>query len=550
MKDNIFYISRSAVETDRRCPRSRFLGYLFDGRGLDRTELSIPLATGSNVHKGLEIILKDLKQAEHKFNLTENGKRQSFSEVFNPKSKWFKKVVNVAVGTAKAIYRTELETRGFIKEPGALNEFDEYTINEQEALVEALIRAFAIQVVPTLIKEYKIVDIEREEQSELCKVQPLPDHKPISIVLEGKCDAILESRENGEIVLVSFKTSKYSPYDDSRKDKNAHHDLQGITETWLTQARLIQESSANTAEIVLANLESSREIAPEWCKEPIKKVIDWIERKSQKIVKRVAGVQMIYLLKGWRGETPKGSGQYKDASPLIHGWRKPNLATNLWDYAWSYEYPNPENPSGVSRLGKGWEKFDVWDDFEGGVEKWIDLLCSEETDHNGNIIPAIQPECGWCLAKQIVVSPLIHRTPQEIRSFLISAKKRESEIVRAISQVNGWNLQELIDYGWLDEFFEMRQHSCHYPSDCKFVQICYDSEIREHPLAATDPVTGEPIYCYRTPHHQKELEQHHALHGSTTTKPTTKKQKKRIVEETGDEPVHVIHGELEELEES
>jgi hypothetical protein len=52
----IIQFDRSRVETWQSCPRKRYYAYSYEGIGLEREALSIPLLTGGQVHKGLECI--------------------------------------------------------------------------------------------------------------------------------------------------------------------------------------------------------------------------------------------------------------------------------------------------------------------------------------------------------------------------------------------------------------------------------------------------------------------------------------------------------------
>lgn len=483
---NIFYTSRSAIETHQRCPRRRYYGYLYQGRGISRVAASIPLVTGTHVHLGLEHIFKQFQSWDMK------------KVIVTPEM--VEHEVDTACNNAVESYRKELKGRGFIrvtKEAEGDSDYNQYTIDEQCALCEALIRAFSIQVLPKMLGEYKILDVEREETFTLTSKQDT------DIILQGKVDVILQSKESEGVTLVSFKTAKQ--YDsDPRVEKNASHDNQGISETLCIRERFKKEEEVNKEFFRILNEVGNK--APDWAMANVNKLGVWCNNHEKKL--HIEGVQMVYLLKGKRYESEKGSGKYIDISPLIRGYRKVNQDEDGYDYAWSWDFANPYNKSGKGKLGGKWERFDVWTDFEGGVKGWIELLCSHIEGPNGEMIPVIQPEAGFCIVKQIVMPALISRGDEEIESWVRQIKVQETEIFQNVDTLqNEIGNATPIDY-ILDEMFPMYRHSCHYPSDCEFVDICYDSEVRENPLAVSHPVTGETLFRYRTPHHTPEEEQH------------------------------------------
>ena len=64
MNDKLFYTSRSAIECFQDCPRYRFNQYYLEGKGVVPIQKSVPLVTGSAVHRGVEHMLNRVRIGE------------------------------------------------------------------------------------------------------------------------------------------------------------------------------------------------------------------------------------------------------------------------------------------------------------------------------------------------------------------------------------------------------------------------------------------------------------------------------------------------------
>src|SRR5579872_3705648 len=123
------YIDRSRVLALLRCARERYLGYHFAGNGITSGQLRVPLGTGTHIHAGLEALLRG-------------------------------KSVDAAVGAAVTAYATEADAA--LSAMGTHIDHYDYTVEEQIALVEALVRVYAKKGLPALLAEYEIVEVESE----------------------------------------------------------------------------------------------------------------------------------------------------------------------------------------------------------------------------------------------------------------------------------------------------------------------------------------------------------------------------------------------------
>lgn len=235
-----FLFDRSRLETYQRCPRRGYWNYLYKGRGVALQQRPLPLAFGGATHLGLQRLL-------------ETGD------------------VGVAVTAALSEFEEQCRTRGL--ELNARE--DQYSVfKEHAALLEALLRSWAIVRLPSFLAEYEVVDLEREEEYEIAP----------GIVLMARADGVLRQRGTGDLFVLSFKTTKqYGLW----RDQEARTDIQGISELVAVESR--------TGE-------------------------------------RVQGIQMEYLVKGARQEWPRGSGIYQVNNPLIRPWFGPMGYAHSWDW--------------------------------------------------------------------------------------------------------------------------------------------------------------------------------------------------------------------------
>lgn len=436
-----FLTSRSAIELFQSCPRSRYYQYIYDGSGVVPASANIFLSTGSAVHKGCEILA----------TLCRNN-----NSTIPIDRKVYTKWVNGAIEQALDYYKSLVENGISGKGTGENEEQKEYIYNEQISLVEGLIRAWALKELPKLAKYYIIKDIELEE------VSKLPG--PQNILLQGKADLVLATRDNGDIYIYSLKTIKGF---DWRAEKSYRSDLQGLTEVWLAENRFKEHN-----QIVDSICELASKVN--------------VSLELPKLPNRVSGVKFCFLIKGERREDKddkgEGTGFYRTYSPLISGYRK--FEAGEIQYAHSWYYPKPENKSGKSILGKGWEKFYVWENKEvGGVKGWINKLAKGD----------IQPSCGDILKESVV-------TPTEYMRSQVEMEEGIREIANQEGMV--WDFIKALAIGEMDisETFPKFRKSCFYPQDCQFVRVCHKGEMVEQLMES-----GEMVR--RVPHHEMELRQ-------------------------------------------
>jgi hypothetical protein len=469
-----YYTSRSAIESRQDCPRKRYLQYHYNQKGIVPANKSIPLTTGSCVHSGVEFMLRQWKEQPDLLSIPV--------------------LIDYAVETATRKYKELLEGRGF---SNILEKEQEFTKLEQLSLTEALVRAWGMKEFPLIIKNYRILEIEKElVESYSFGFDDDPKtgyigNPPYSVInFQGKPDIILETKDsNKDILVYSLKTIKdFAWY----VEKSYKRDLQGVTESYLTN-KFLQAKNSEIDHLVTAILNHSSIL------DFREKLVDFT--KSKKVNSNVSGIKFCYLIKGTRKESDYDPRHYITYNPLIRGYRK--VTTTGVEFAHSWFYPNPENKSGKSILRKGWEPFNVWESehFEGSIYKWMKEL------EGGKI----QPNCPDPI-KGVVVTPIeVRRDGREIVEDMEVLKREEisffeklSNLVTSVNQLS--NLTELQE--GLRTFGKTRKR-CDYPTPCDYLPVCYGEDekgnIIDNPLVQIDPI-GSGYYEVREPHHEMERE--------------------------------------------
>lgn len=426
----VFTTSRSAAITHQRCPRRRYLGYHYEGTGITKTKLATPLATGGYTHVALAELLK--------------GK-----DAFD------------ACGLAAEQYEAECTARGLDLES---TENQTQVMIEQRSLVVAFTHLAARRVIPQLLEEYEIVDVEREEWFVLY------EDGQLVVVMEARSDGLLREKtaqvcdggvgrkpvelsSSGDLYVLSWKTAASW---DRRKAREAKTDMQGLSEAYAIELRV---------------------------GEP------------------VMGTKMVHLLKGKRKEYPEGSGNYIQSSPLVHAWM--NSAGPTPQFAWTFNWSDPDQVNDWGkpvqhRLGKGWKHVFIPDVMP--VAEWVQML-----DEG-----VVQPEAGDALDRQFVAPMPEPRSPEQKKNWLEQIEAQEVHIVDFLQQLEAppphihgagvtddvrASYNEQHHEGLMNAMFPQFTHSCNYPGHCSFWELCWSSEEVDNPIT---------LYQIREPHHPGE----------------------------------------------
>ena len=135
---------------------------------------SVPLVTGSAVHKGVEHLMNQVR-------------------IGTPPD------VEVAVQLATWEYSNSCEKAGFRGKGTTTDRQQLYTFEEQKALVEGLIRAWYLRELPWIIKGYKVIAVEREIEP----IEIVP-----GVLWQTRVDAELQDLESKDYYNYSLKTAK------------------------------------------------------------------------------------------------------------------------------------------------------------------------------------------------------------------------------------------------------------------------------------------------------------------------------------------------------
>lgn len=477
------YSDRSRYLEYLRCQRARYLGYGLLGLGVRRNRASIPLTTGSAVHAGRAHLLNQV------LKLGQDTVRPDL-----------RVDVDAAVKAAMEDYALELLNRGLDVE---LGEEAQFVVDEQRALIEGLVRAYAKAGLPRLLEQYRILEVEREDVwDHFTPIRMLGDledklvgrdPKIVGWVdFQSRADALLQERQTGDLYVDSLKTAAM---EDWRKDNENRHDVQGLSEAAVVERRL-QEWWRNLARDLDTNVSHSH---PQ--DTPTMAMLRGLDAPP-----RVMGIQMTFLIKGARRQAYEGA-PYVTSSPLLRGWFREGITER--EFAWKEETPCPGPGHVLSqgkkgpvlcegkkfhKLGVQWTKFDTYRDagldLVGGVKGWVEMLSSG----------TVQPDAGDPF-DAIVQSPLPYfRQDQDVADWIEQAQAVEVRVAADIAQAERVRVEDPARLrSTLNKLFPQNRRACDWPSKCQHQEICFgDTTMLTSPMA-----TG--LYQIRIPHHEAEL---------------------------------------------
>lgn len=192
---------RSRREAWEKCNRFRFLGYEFDGRGIERRGLNADLLLGQAVHEGIEALLT-------------HG-NEDFA-------------AGIAAGTViKGVNEVgllpdmqQLPSGEIVS--GTANQFlPEFLV----ALADALVRGWARVRYPLIMRDFEVVSLEREEQVEIAP----------GVILLTRSDFVGRRKIDKSLFVFNFKTTRSVDYQWSAKWRT---DQQTLSEVLPIEARL------------------------------------------------------------------------------------------------------------------------------------------------------------------------------------------------------------------------------------------------------------------------------------------------------------------------
>jgi len=549
----VVYTDRSRIESFQRCNRLRWLEYHQNGQGIASAKKSLPLAVGGAVHRGLEVLLRAMigedPSDEWHGHITAVSMRLEDQAVDAAISDLAQYRGSLALDTSEAlaqasavpvpddVMRSQLaESLGMSIEDAGLDAlmttqqggqkaFDEYLWREQSALVEGLVRAYARRRLRPLLEEFEVLEVEREGtwelagESDSCPQcdshnqlnRPTSCHdawhretlRGYSIVFCSRPDALLRSRSDNSLYLMSFKTAATW---DRRKELDAQHDMQGLSEGVEVERRLGEWwHQLHTTKIVEDGWGMSyamREYLSELPSPP-----------------RILGIRYEYLLKGYRGEDKDLSARFgfkvwSQRSHLVRRYRAVSLPKkgeggfSLGDYCWSFDYLREDGME--SKLYYGHWKSEPVDN----VKAWIDMLddFQEAMSAYDSTVGQEPRPMGWKSRGQalgytkehpldaIFIPPItVYRNDDDLRDWLEQTEAQEVRVAEAVAEVEAATDSDE-ERSALNRLFPMTRRACEYPTSCSFVKVCYaGEEMKRDPLASG-------LYVRRQANHEAERE--------------------------------------------
>jgi len=347
-----------------------------------------------------------------------------------------------------------------------------YVYYEQAALIEALIRGYATFVLPQLLERFTVVEVEKEEIGRF----EIPG---FVLNFGARVDGLLLEKDSLDLFVLSLKTAKEWSKKD---DEGARHDMQGLSETRVVEQRLgrwqkIWDSYDSFNKTTALSIEMSYGFngIPQW----------FYVRASTGAPPTVSGVLMQYALKGRREESPKGSGRYTFANPLIRPWKKADDLGRGNSYAFRYEFKDEMGEN--HRLGKGWNRVNIWEDM--GVKKWIEYLATNE-------VQGFPPMTA--LAGQFVLPIEYFRNLEDMEEWEEETIYQEQEIAEGLEKLKTVTNKEWMST--LRKYFRKQTRSCDWPTKCSFQNICFGPKAYLH-----DPISSG-LYEIRVANHPTEVE--------------------------------------------
>lgn len=435
------YAHRTGYDTGQRCPRKWYWTFVWNQVGIVRARTDIPLARGIYVHRGLEALLKG-------------------------------QPVDLAIKFALDEFDKEIGERGL--DVGSMEE-SSYVYKEQKALIEAMLYGWAKRRLPTLLEQYEILEVEKEEEWDLGIYQTPAG--PCRLMWLGKADALLREYDTNDLFIQSFKTTAEW---DSRKDSAATHDVQGLSELCAVEHRLNdwwrELQKGDEGDPTSYSYKARREIPA--------RMFDFL--RSLDHPPKIMGIRMEHLLAGTRMDPGKGAkktGQKVQYSPLIRAYKKDGITPDLDEWAWKYSW---DDEFGNHRLGKGWRPLNMWEQ-PGGVRGWIDKTVDLQ----------IQAELGDCLDQQFVWPQPYYRQQEDVEDWtqqMIAEELRKFEAKQRIRSAQTEDEFRFI----LNTLFPQHRHSCDYPRLCEDAELCFSPGFADAPIQSG-------LYKFRDGHHAAEI---------------------------------------------
>lgn len=338
-----------------RCPRAAYLSTAFgpSGYGIQRGKVSVPLASGTMLHKAQQLILERAQRIDA---MPDDD------------------CIRAAIATAQEEYDRTVAARGLAYWEG--DEQVKRTVQEQRLLIAGLLWCWALDDLPRQLEEYRIIAIEQEEvvvQACTCGIgDGIPsweDHRDkgcTGIALQTAADWIGERRAYpGQFVYHESKTT--GAYASTFAGK-WELDIQPFIGCYGWEQRLGVDISGTVIHGFLKG-QRKREKAP-----------------------------------GDTGKTYTGI-EFQD-SRLVYAWHNPGNPP-LLDPDWQADYEWVDEGGKTRRLGPSYRRKLV-DDYPGGIEAYVKAMTIVQRAEHLCVVGPLMPRPGvvqgfirgWVAAEQ------------------------------------------------------------------------------------------------------------------------------------------------------
>lgn len=435
------FLSRSAIEDFNRCQRKYFYKYRYDGRGIVPKAFNRDLYLGGFFHEGAAFIAKEIVEQNRLGDSINYGV--------------------IAFKGAKYINDYANETYNNLANQGVL--YDGWTATKDTALVAGFVYIYGKYILPKILNSHNIIAIEK----------PTTDSFGYSkdyLVYESRADLILQEKESKELVVISFKTTRYQPNEDIRVELSHMYGEQEISEVYMAQ-QYVEKFNNSLDEIINEHSKDYRLKT-----EVSAKLVNMMTKMK---LAKPSKVKMLYAFKGKElreGEFRRVLGNTSIMQRMITYNPIVRAFINRQDvnakYAHTEWITNLSNKTGKGKLGKGWEPFNVFENIEFGndipvrITSWIDMIFNGE----------VQPDEDNSLLNTFWTQDDIHISDDDIREW----KADKSSMLNTI------NSDQIISY-------PRNRQGCSYPDICEYLAPCRK---------------GIPVdmdyWNYREPHHEAE----------------------------------------------
>jgi hypothetical protein len=548
------FTDRSRIETYQRCPRSRFLGYHEgpDGLGIQSAKKPLPLVVGGSVHCGLEVLLRSgqalydsldkrdnpqlwrvvedaaVDYALADFHLHADSLELDTMELAQQANKVTTLTDQLAESAFSELGLTEGDPliQGLRQEAAAgAHEYDAYLAAEQGALVEGMLRAYARRRLRPLLEQFEVLEVEREGEWELSRWQtgewvsiscvcgwggvfdiahPYPRNCPndteqsgghyltpsdaaFELYFMSRPDALLRDRQTSDLVIMSFKTAASW---DVRKERDAQHDMQGLSEGVEIERRLgewwaqLQDAERNGSAVKYG------------LPEPMVNFLRVLPAPP-----RILAIRYEYLLKHDRFKDNDLTQKFgfecrSQRSPLVRGYLNKGMTASDEQWCWSYKY-RKEDGSESNLYYKNWRSTPVWEHMP--ILQWIDMLdaatetMSGEADSMGQDVRSLGFKCDAQATGYTAEHPLdsvflppitVFRQDDDLRDWIEQVEHQERAIAQHVEEVQATEGEDE-RRSLLNRHFPQNRKACCWPSLCAMEPICFGGQdMRRDPLSS------------------------------------------------------------------